>query len=281
MHVGLRALAVRDDRGDVPVRVLYPSDAPPRAETFGPYAIEVATDAPIAAELTAAVAISHGKGGTPWGYRWLATHLAQHGFAVVLIEHPGNSRSDNSLDGTPANLVNRPRHVRLALDAAFAAIPTLARAAIVGHSMGAYTALAICGGRPIALPEETPERVARSIDVEHDARVRAAVLLAPAIPWFMAPGALADVHVPLLVRTGQRDEFTPPFFVENVLRNLPQGAPLDYQVVANAGHFAFFGPVPPLLANLPPGHDPPGFDRTAYQAQLRDEVLAFLRTHLA
>ena len=29
------------------------------------------------------------------------------------------------------------------------------------------------------------------------------------------------------------------------------------------------------------GQDPPGFDRTAYQAQLRDDILTFLRAHLA
>ncbi len=210
------------------------------------------------------MAISHGKSGTPWSHRGLGAHLARAGFAVVLIEHPGNSRADNSLDGTPANLANRPRHVRFALDAAFADAalgPHLApgRAAVIGHSMGGYTALAVAGGRPMALPHETGQGVAQPVPVEPDARVRALILFAPALPWFMGPGALAEVRVPLLVRCGERDEYIPPFVIERILSGLPAGARMDYQVVPGAGHFSFNSPSPPALAgpNFPPSQDPP------------------------
>jgi len=286
MNVGCRAIAATDDvqGARVPVHVLYPTTALPRTETFGAYSLDVAFDAPVAGERLPLVAISHGNGGTPWGYRGLAAHLAQAGFAVALIEHPGNSRSDNSLADTPANLANRPRHVCLALDAAFADAtvgPHLVpgRAAVIGHSLGAYTALAVAGGHPMALPNQTPDGVAHPVPVEFDPRVHALVLLAPALPWFMGPGALADVRVPLLVRTAEHDELTPPSFVERILRGLPAGTRMDYQVVPNGGHFAFISPVPPALA-VPgslPAQDPPGFDRAAYQPRLYADVLAFLR----
>lgn len=259
------------------VQVLYRADAPVRTESFGPYAIDIARDAPVAGERLPIVAISHGTGGTPWGYRGMATHLVEAGFAVALVEHVGNSRNDNSLANTPANLTARPRHVREALDAA-AADPVLAahvaadRAAVIGHSMGGYTALALAGGHPVVLPNETPDGRAHSIAVESDARVRAIVLLAPAIPWFMAPGALADVHVPMLVRTGEHDELVPPYFVEGILRGIAS----DYAVVPGAGHFAWFYPVPPALAGLPPAQDPAGFDRAAYQPTLHAELTRFL-----
>ena len=289
MNVGCRALAATDavQGARVPVRVLYPTHAPARTETFGPYALDLALDAPVAGERLPLVAISHGTGGSPWGYRGLAAHLARAGFAVALVEHPGNSRADNSLEGTPANLANRPRHVRLALDAALADAavgPHLVPggAAVIGHSLGGYTALAVAGGRPMALPDQTPDGVAHPVPVEPDPRVRALVLLAPALPWFMGPGALAEVRAPLLVRTGERDELTPPSFVEHILRGLPAGARLDYQVVPGAGHFAFWGPVPPALSNpaFLPSRDPPGFDRAAYQPRLCADVLAFLRATL-
>jgi hypothetical protein len=35
--------------------------------------------------------------------------------------------------------------------------------------------------------------------------------------------------------------------------------------------------VPDAIRALPPGQDPPGFDRAAYQPQLNAEVVAFLR----
>ncbi len=290
VNVGCRALEVEDrvQGARVPVRVLYPTDAAAHTESFGPYSIDVAVDGPVVGSRLPVVAISHGKGGTPWSHRGLAAHLARGGCAVVLVEHPGNSRNDNSLDGTPANLANRPRHVRLALDAAFADVelgPHLlaGRAAVIGHSMGGYTALATAGGRPMALPDQTPDGVAHPVPVEPDPRVCALVLLAPALPWLMGPGALAEVRVPLMVRVGERDEHIPVAFIERVLSGLPADARMDFQVVPGAGHFGFQSPFPPALAGpgFPPSQDPPGFDRVAYQTQLCAEVLAFLRAHLA
>ena len=287
MQVGCLSLAVADAVQGVtlPVHVLYPTEAPAKAERFGPYELEVARDAAVAGNALPLVAISHGNGGTPWGYRWLTPHLARAGFAVVLVEHIGNSRTDNSLAESPQNLANRPRHVTLALSAALEALAPHAidRAAVVGHSFGGYTALAVAGGKPMAMPNQTPDGVARPVEVEHDPRVRACVLLAPALPWFLAAGALADVRVSLLVRTAARDEIAPPFFADKILSALPAPARMDYACVPNAGHFAFWGPVPLLLASpsFLPGQDPPGFDRAAYQAVLRDEIVTFLRTQLS
>ncbi len=68
-----------------------------------------------------------------------------------------------------------------------------------------------------------------------------------------------------------------------VLSGLPTDARMDLRVVPGAGHLSFQSPFPPALAgaSFPPSQDPPGFDRVAYQAQRCDEVLAFLRAHLA
>jgi pimeloyl-ACP methyl ester carboxylesterase len=199
-------------------------------------------------------------------------HLARAGFLVVLVEHPGDSRRDGRLAGTAEILAHRPRHIRAVLDALQAE-----RAAIIGHSMGGYTALAVIGGKPMALPNQTSDGVARPVDVEHDPRVKCAVLLAPAIPWFVAPGALDDVRVPVMVRVGEQDTDAPPFFIEPIVKRVKQ---LDYAVVPGAGHFAYFYPVPPPLMRLPPGHDPPGFDRAGYQPHLYRDVESFLAQHL-
>jgi predicted dienelactone hydrolase len=289
-HVGCRALEVPDpvQGARVPVHVLYPTRAPPRSQSFGLYSLELALGAPVAGEELRLVAFSHGNGGTPWSSRGLASHLAAAGFAVALLEHPGNSRSDNSLAGTAANLANRPRHLRLALDAVFAdgelgrhLAP--GRAGALGHSMGGYTVLAAAGGRPVALPNQSEDGAAKPIAVEPDPRLAALVLLTPALPWLMAPGALADVRSPMLVRTGELDTVTPPEFIERVLRGLPPAVRLDHKMVPGAGHFSFLAPFPPALAgpDFPPSHDPPGFDRAAYQPRLFADVVAFLRGALS
>jgi len=287
--VGCRALEVNDpvQGARVPAWLLYPASAPERVEQFGPYPLAVALDAAVMGEGLAVVAISHGTGGSPWTYRDLAACLARAGYVVALLEHPGNSRSGDSLAGSAANLANRPRHVRLVLDAVFgdAQLGTRVSAAgagVIGHSLGGYTALALAGGRPTCFAHESPDGQPRTVPVVPDPRVRALVLLAPATPWLMADGALAEVTAPILMRTGERDEHAPAFHAAIVLHGLAGRARVDHRVVPNAGHFSFQSPFPPAMTRpeFPPSQDPPGFDRAAFQPLLQAEVLAFLRTEL-
>lgn len=289
MTVGCRALDVADEvqGARVPVWVLYPTRAPERLEHFGPYPLAVATGAPMEGEGLPLVVISHGNNGSPWTLRGMATHLARAGFVVALVEHPGNSRSDGSLAGTAANLENRPRHVRLVLDAVFADEQLGKRLAqtgvgVIGHSIGAYTALAVAGGRPSSFPNESPDGQARAVPVVRDPRVRALVLLAPASVWFMAEGALAGVDLPILMRTGEHDTHTPAMHAEIIVRGVPDPRRLDHRVVAGAGHFSFQSPFPPAMTRpeFPPSQDPAGFDRVAFQPVLHGEILAFLRASL-
>ena len=287
MHAaGCRTVALTDpERGTTsPMLVLYPSAAPERPARLGPYTLDVAMDAPVAAGRWPLVIVSHGTGGSHLVYRDLAAHLARDGFVVVLPEHPGNNRNDDRLAHTDANLADRPRLLRLAIDRAYAddALgPTLApgAVAIVGHSMGGYTALATAGGRPTAFAHETADRQPRPVPVTPDDRVRALVLLAPATPWFLAPGALAGVRVPILMLTAEHDPHTPTGHAAIVRDGLPATTPLEHRVIDNAGHFAFLSPFPATMAGpaFAPSQDPPGFDRAAFHAALHPEVATFLR----
>ena len=298
--IGARALAVRDpvQAVDLPAWLLYPTDATPRAHRVGPYELALASDAAPArpAAPLGLVLISHGAGGSPWVYRGHAAHLVGAGFAVAMLEHPGNSRSDNRLADTVANLENRPRHLRLVADAAFAD-PALGAqlapgwVAVVGHSIGGYTALAAAGGRPQTLPPLVDGQITRAaaatwrptpIETTREPRLAAAVLLAPAIGWFLAEGALAEVAIPLLVRTGEHDAICATRTIRAALRSVPDPARVDLVEVPGAGHFSFSTPFPAELTRpgFAPAHDPPGFDRATYQAQLLPELAAFLRAQL-
>ncbi|MBL0161421.1 MAG: alpha/beta fold hydrolase [Bryobacterales bacterium] len=282
---GLRSSEVPDPptADSIPLLILYPSEAAEQNETLGPYTISAARNAPVAAGTFPLVVLSHGTGGSPLVYRTLAAHLARNGFVVLLPEHPRNNRNNNELAGTAAILANRPRHLRLVADWAFlddalAAALQPGAFSIIGHSLGGYTALAAAGGAPTAFPHESPDHVSRPIEVTPDPRVNALVLLAPASPWFMAPGALSAVRVPILMLTAEKDPHTPREHGEIIRRGLPAETPLEHRVVPNAGHFSFLSPFPQAMIapSFPPSQDPAGFDREQFHHHLNAEVLSFL-----
>lgn len=283
VHAGLRQLPIRDPAGgpDFPAVVEYPTAQAPTGTMVGPYHFDATADAPPAIGRCPVCVISHGGGGSHLLYRSIATGLATAGFVVVSPEHPGDNRNDRAHTGTDRAALARPRHASLAIDAVVAdpvlgAIADATRACVVGHSMGGYTALALAGGRPWS-------RTGRPIGTIADARVRAAVLLAPSTDWFLGPASLAAVAVPLLVLAAEHDEVTPPGAIRRALAGLPAGVPVTFEVVPGAGHFAFLTPFPPQLrrADFAPSTDPAGFDREAFHAVLPDRISRFLTAALA
>jgi alpha-beta hydrolase superfamily lysophospholipase len=233
------------------------------------------------------VAISHGGGGTSLPYRDTAAALVRAGFVVLLLEHPGNNRTDNSLEGTRANLENRPRHLRLALDATFADsrlghLLAPGKVAVIGHSMGGYTALAAAGARPMAGPDGAGGMQLQAIDVALDPRIKALVLLAPACGWFAYPGALQDLALPIFLRSAEKDVMRGHLYTHIIKEGVPDAAQVDAATVANAGHHSFQSPFPPSMCrpDFPPSQDPPGFDRPAFLDTLNAQIVSFLRQHL-
>ncbi|WP_437716693.1 alpha/beta fold hydrolase [Sorangium sp. So ce448] len=276
--VGCRSLTVRDPMNDLsfPVLVMYPTHVPAEVVSMGPYSLEVARNAPVHGGPLPFVLISHGGGGTPLGYRTLASHLAQSGYVVAMPEHPGDNRNDRSLTEAVENLERRPRHARLAVDAVCADAELGPRLqgddiAVIGHSMGGYTALALAGGQPWTGPGQ---RVA----VTKDPRVKALVLMAPAACWFVPNDALKDVEAPILLLVAEHDRIAPRWQGQLVLDLVPDPARVTFKVVENANHHAFLSPFPPQMRrpDFLPAIDRPGFDREAFHRRLERDVREFL-----
>ena len=148
--------------------------------------------------------------------------------------------------------------------------------------MGGYTALAAVGGKPMAFPHEDATGQSRSIPVIADRRVKALVLLAPAAAWFAAEGSLSQVATPVLMLTAEHDPYTPAEHAAIIKKGVADPALVDHREIRGAGHFSFVNPFPPALcrADFPPSQDPPGFDRSAFNAVMNSDILAFLRTAL-
>jgi len=282
MFTGSRQIQIWDEAQGVsfPAVVMYPTGVPSTPTAFGPYSINVSLDAPISSCAYPLVVVSHGNGGSHLLYRTICTHLAKNGYVVVMPEHPGNNRNNNELEGTYENLVNRPRHIRLTIDAVlsdafFTACVQANNVAVIGHSIGGYAALAVAGGMPWSEDR-------RRVEVVADPRVKALVLLAPATPWYLAEGSLGNVQVPILMLIAEHDPYTPRWHADLVLDSVPDRNQVTFRVVENAGHFSFLSPFPPKMKSpeFRPSTDPEGFDRESFHQALPNEVLQYLDTQL-
>jgi predicted dienelactone hydrolase len=286
---GLRKLSVWDDvqNAELHVAALYPTHSPESIVNIESYSINASRDAlPISRRLPLVV-LSHGNGSTPWAFRDLANHLAKSGFVVALPEHTGNSYNDNSLAQTLANLENRPRHIILTIDAVISDAligDSIRRTAvgIIGHSIGAYTALTVAGGRPWAGAHETRDGQPKQVFAQLESRVSALVLLMPASFWF-PEGSLRDVRVPILIRTGTMDKITPASpHAERIIEGVADSSLIECEAVVGAGHHSVMSKFPQALVSVdfPPSQDPVGFDRESYQPTLFSDIERFFRSKI-
>ncbi len=261
-----------------PVLIQYPTHEPSTTIPFGPFTMDVSPDAKIIEGQFPLVIISHGNGGSHLVYRTISTHLAKNGYIVAMLEHYGNNRNNNQWENTNANLINRPRHVSLIIDELlsinrFGKSISVNNIAVLGHSMGGYTALVLAGGLPRT-------REGEKIEVSSDPRVKAIVLLAPGTGWFM--NSLQNVTIPILMLIAEHDQITPRWNAEIVLNNVPDKAQVTFREVENAGHFSFLSPFPAAMknSNFLPSTDPEGFDREQFHKQIPAEILEFLNDKL-
>ena len=252
-------------------------------------------DCPLLGENLPLIVVSHGKGGSSIGHHDTDEVLADAGFVVVAINHPGDNFSDLSRVSDLATYVERPTDIKRLIDFMIGASPFAARIdrnriGFFGFSRGGYTGLVLIGGNPDWASATAAcqhfasfacdQILRREFPVQpltHDPRIKAAVLADPLAPLFNAD-SLKTVKVPVQLWASERGgDGVVPHDVAAVDGNLP--AKHEYRVVANAGHFAFVPPCPPAAA---PEFctDAPGFDRTAFHAQFNADVLAFFQTHL-
>lgn len=134
-----------------PVTIVYPTLTPTRATTFGPFTIEVASDAPPTPGRHRLVVLSHGTAGSPLADHALAARLARAGFVVAQLVHDGDNHLDRRLAG-PESFRLRPveaMHVinALAADAAWSPRLNLSKVGVHGMSAGGVTALSLAGAQ--------------------------------------------------------------------------------------------------------------------------------------
>lgn len=188
-------------------------------------------------ELLPLIVISHGLGSDLTTFAYFAEHLASHGFAVAVPEHPGSSASqiEALLSGLksdvtpPEELIDRPLDIKFLLDRLASQYGTeidTNNVGAIGQSFGAYTTLALAGAelnwntletdcpdldsswnlswliQCLALQTET------ALEELQDERITAAIAINPLVSSIFGE-SLSQIDIPVMLVSGSADPITP------------------------------------------------------------------------
>lgn len=301
--------------------IWYPasSSAEPvlRGDNAAFYGEQVVPDAKPLAGRHPLVLISHGYGGNWSNQQWLAAQLAQQGYIVAAPNHPGTTSRDMHSEASGA-LWLRPRDISQVIDhlttaADWSGVLAADQIAVIGHSLGGWTAVELAGGQLNALrmqkdclahPALASCEVYHQLGAGHDEaartalgqslldpRVRAVVSLDLGLARGFDPASLARVRIPLLVIAATTDKVKLPAALESgyLVAHLP-AASTHYVKIDDAVHFSFMPVCKPGAAALLEA-DFPGDgiicqdvglrEREEIHAQVVDLVTHFLAQSLA
>ncbi|MBD2527210.1 alpha/beta hydrolase [Nostoc sp. FACHB-133] len=190
------------------------------------------------------IVFSHGLGSVRTDLRYLAEHLASHGYVVAALEHPGSNEDNinSALQGKtrpvkPQEFLNRPQDISFILDELEKLNQTTnhplqgklatMNAMVVGYSFGGGTALALAGGElqlerlkqrckknlAILSLGEAMQCIAQELPENtyqlRDTRIKQAIALNPTTSLIYGETGLTKVQIPTLVLAGSADKTTP------------------------------------------------------------------------
>ncbi|QSV52888.1 MAG: alpha/beta hydrolase [Dolichospermum sp. UKL201] len=226
------------------------------------------------------IVFSHGFGSVRTDLRYLAEHLASHGYVVAALEHPGSNETSSKVVSkgknrlvAPQEFLDRPRDVSFILDELeklnqTANSPLQGKLAtnnvmVVGYSFGGGTALALAGGE--LQIENLKQRCQQNLSTANlgelvqcagqalpektyqlrDARIKQAIALNPTTSLMFGETGLTKVQVPTLILSSSADKITPPI-TEQVTGFAKIPSPKWLVGVVGASHLSVIDP------SLPP-----------------------------
>ena len=207
------------------------------------------------------IMFSHGNGGIRFQSYFLTEFLATHGFVVVAPDHTGNTTFDLDDARRGEMAFRRPEDIQRGFDHAIAdpflegCIDPERGYAMMGHSFGGYTSLAIAGAT-IDVADladycaTMPSFVCDAVDAWYaefpdthvaqlgDPRAWASIPLTPAGYAAMQTG-LAEIAIPMMVWGGSSDSMTTMADEVSPIYNALTATPRYLAELQNAGHYTF------------------------------------------
>jgi predicted dienelactone hydrolase len=288
------------------VGIWYPTSGAPAPTHLQTFTQDVAPGGPVAGGHLPLIVMSHGNGGWYGEHYDTSMALAHAGFIVAAVSHTGDTYDDQS---RATRMVDRPAAIHRLIDfmtgewADRGRIDPM-RIGAFGFSSGGFTTLVAIGGNPDfrlipahcqahpdyydcgvlkAHPQSGDAIItaAPTMVWTHDARIRAAVVAAPALGFTFGREGLKDIHIPVQLWRAENDHILPhPLYAEAVRVALP--SPPEFHLAPGADHFDFLAPCDTQLAKIAPiiCRSAPGFDRTAFHATFDAEVVKFFKRTL-
>lgn len=313
-------LGITDADGDRDLAgfLWYPTDAEgPLSHDFESEVWEgtqVVKDAAPAQGRHPLVVLSHGMFGNAYNQAWLAGALAQRGYVVAAISHPGTSTWSRDPDVT-RQLWERPKDISRVIDHVTTS-PDLAdlvdpeRVFMAGHSLGGFTAVALagarydaaglaqfCAGAPGELAcgilagwkiAQTPEDRDRMEADLSDPRIKAFAVLDLGGTQSFSASSIRRIDRPMLVFGApiMNSGLTLDIESRALVATLPSDT-VRYIEPPTLSHFDFLGQCKPggfeLLAKEEPGDEiicaDGGAPRATKHGMIIDEVAAFFSQH--
>lgn len=252
---------VDESRGrTIKTRILYPTDSKltsKHAENIAFYGFDASEDSLISKKSLPLYIFIHGTSGNWKNLSWLANELAKDA-VVVSSNYPDYTTGQASPESIlkPWNL---PKDVSFLitqiLNSSYGEYINPEKVAVIGHSLGGYTAMALVGARidlnkyvafcstendkscsyfNTALARLSKENIIKAKQSLADARVKASIALAPGFVESMTKESLKSLIAPTLIISAEKDENVPPrTHLENIPKSIQQ-----YQL-SDASHFSF------------------------------------------
>jgi predicted dienelactone hydrolase len=233
------------------------------------------------------IVFSHGFGSVRTDLRYLAEHLASHGYVVAALEHPGSNETSSKVVSkgknrlvAPQEFLDRPRDISFILDELAqlnqtANNPLQGKLAtnnvmVVGYSFGGGTALALAGGElQIENLKQSCQRKLGKTNLSEslqcaaqalpektyqlrDARIKQAIALNPTTSLMFGETGLTKVQIPTLILSSSADKITPAL-TEQVMGFAKIPSPKWLVGVVGGSHLSVIDPkITPYQQGKPP-----------------------------